>query len=133
MDLFTKIGLGVIAALAILCLILYAGNLKQDKEISTLTAKVSELNNFNDVLKQRIETCQKICKATTETRQEIQNGIDAVRAIERDAIEQIKNTSVINKGDGNDKVDESTVLPDDLVRLLNGHCDKVRGKACANP
>ena len=133
MDLFTKIGLGVIAALAILCLILYAGNLKQDKEISTLTAKVSELNNFNDVLKQRIETCQKICKATTETRQEIQDGIDAVRAIERGTIEQIKNTSVINKGDGNDKVDESTVLPDDLVRLLNSHCDKVRGKACANP
>jgi hypothetical protein len=133
MDIFTKVGLGIIAALVILSLFLYVGNLKQDKEISQLTAKVSELNNFNAILQERVATCQKICKATTESKEQQQAGIDAQRAVERDTLEQISNNVVVNKGDGNEKVDESADLPSDLVRLLTSHCDKVRGKACANP
>jgi hypothetical protein len=127
-----NLGVFVGVALAIVLFLFYADNMQKKNEITRLTSTVSELSNKNSVLEQRVDGYISIIKASNQASKEQQDGVGKQQEIETETLEALKK-AIENKGANDAKASDSDLLPDDTVRLLNGHCNKVRGSACPNP
>lgn len=142
MTLINKILGGASALLLIICLIGYSVILNKNNEIITLENKNKELVSEVMVLEDRVEVCQKICKAESSAKEHQQKEITTLREKEEIYLTQID--SLLGKGTQQEEINEqniikdskaayNTPLPNDLIRLLGKHCESVRGSACPNP
>lgn len=123
----------LVAALAVLVFWFYTGNLKRDNEITKMSSTISELSNKNSVLEQRVESYKQMMKAAEDAAKEQQAGLKEQSKIETETLEALKNEILERKGANDAKTSNSDPLPDSSVRLLNDHCNKVRGSACQSP
>lgn len=122
---------GIIALLVVTCLALYISNLRYDSKVSSLEIKVSELSNENSILNSRVDTLKKMWFANNEASESQQEGIREKDQDQQTTIKEIEKlpTTGVNNAEDN----QSDALPNDLIRLLSEHCNKVRGKACDSP
>lgn len=121
------VAVGVAALLAWL----YFGNLKKDAQILTLGNQIAELSNTNSVLNSRVETYKKLFVAGKEATVEQLEGIKEQEKLEKETLTELK--KLPTTGVGNVESRRTDTIPDAVVRLLNSHCERVRGSACDNP
>lgn len=133
-NLMSKILAFVSSALLITCLVFFSLILSKTNTINTQQHTIKTLQIDNKVLEDRIEVCQFICKAEGAAREVQQAQIDSLRKSETSLLEKL---GVLQGKDNNEKdsIENSTSIdvPPERTRLLNSHCERVRGSPCDNP
>jgi len=124
--------LSLIVSLSLLSLVLYVANLRQDRDIVSFKSRVSELSQENSILNSRVATLKMMWFATNVASKEQQEGLSKKEQTERETMAELENLPK-NLGASDAKDDQSDVLPADVVRVLQRHCDQIRGKTCDNP
>lgn len=121
----------VAVGLAALLTWLYVSNLKKEAQILSLGNQISELSNTNSVLNSRIETYKKLFVAGKDAAKEQSEGILEQDKIEKETTTELK--KLPTTGVENVESRRTDAIPDAVIRLLNNHCERVRGSPCDNP
>lgn len=133
-DLAGKIAIGSVVVLAILCIFLFLSGKSKEHEITQLSNSVAELSNRNSVLESQVENCKKQFEAAMAAKQIQQDVIDRMNEYDRTTMEELNKLNNVIEGVANGEVAKGrSALSPDLVRLLNEHCNKIRGSNCSNP
>lgn len=129
-NLMTKIMSGVSVTLLVGCLVLYSLLLGKTNEIKTQQNTITQLNSNNKVLEARIKICQSICLAEKNARETQQSQIDKLRTTETTLLEKL--TTLQDEESDKKDIFDRGVSPE-RSRMLNNHCERVRGSPCNNP
>ena len=123
----------VIVLLSISNIYYYVSNVNKENEIIRLDDKVNDLQFDISILEENYKTLEKTCTAERKALEYMLDAQESARQIERDTLGELENVKQIGKPEKNTVNNLSDRLPDSLSRLLNNHCDKVRGQACKSP
>lgn len=129
-NLITKIVSGISLVLLITCLVFYSLLLGKTNTINTQKNTISLLEIDNKVLKDRVEVCQSLCLAEKSARELQQAQIDSLRGSETTLLEKL--TKLKSQENENKDVFDRGVSPE-RSRLLNNHCERIRGSPCSDP
>ena len=123
----------LIALLSISNVYYYVSNVNKENKIIQLGDRVDDLQFDISILEKNYKTLEETCKAERQALEYLLDSQESTRQIERDTLEELENVKQIEKPNKAPVNNLSDRLPSDLSRLLNNHCDKVRGQACESP
>lgn len=123
----------VIVLLSISNVYYYVSNVNKENEIIQLDDKVDDLQFDISILEQNYKTLEETRNAERQALEYILDVQENARQMEKDTLEELENVKQIEKPNKAPVNNLSDRLPNDLNRVLNNHCDKVRGQACESP
>lgn len=123
----------LIALLSISNVYYYVSSVNKENKIIQLNDKVDDLQFDISILENNYQTLEKTCTAERQALEYMLDAQENARQMEKDTLEELENVKQIEKPNKASVNNLSDRLPSDLSRVLNNHCDKVRGQACKSP
>lgn len=108
----------------------YISGLKDENKIVQLEQDKKTLQQENATLTSQVDNLNRIRESENAALAEMQAKLDELAIASEDSIKELE---TISERASDKNVNINSALPDDLVRLLNSHCNKVRGRNCSNP